>query len=165
MNLNILFCPESLPPRIEWRVTGGSEVLGRGGEVVVTPGAGLVLDCIFRRSSGTPEWSWHDTARDFPTGWASASPDNDWVYRLELQNVTVEDSGEFRCSSQRGYTNTFLLAVTETQCPGLTIQQGLVRSSLTGASHSIGTLAELSCPPGYNLLGDTAAICREDGEQ
>ena len=29
--------PETLPPRIEWRVTGGSEAVGRGGEVVDSP--------------------------------------------------------------------------------------------------------------------------------
>ena len=140
-------------------------MLGRGGEVVVSPGAGLVLDCIFRRSSGTPEWSWENSTREFPSGWATASPDKDWVYRLELQNVTVEDSGEFRCSSQRGYTNTLLLAVTETRCPGLPLHHSQVRSNLSGEqSHSLGTVAELSCPPGYNLLGDTTAICRDDGK-
>ena len=142
---------------------------------MVSPGASLVLDCIFRRSSGTPEWVWDtqgniqgDTqgdniTRDFPSGWATASPDKDWLYRLELENVTVEDSGEYRCSSQRGYTNTFLLTVTETQCQGLPVYQSEVQTNVSGASHHIGTLVQLSCPPGYILLGDTTATCRDDG--
>ena len=135
--------------------------------MVVSPGASLVLDCIFRRSSGTPEWvwdtQWENITRDFPTGWATASPDNSWVYRLEVGKVRLEDSGEYRCSSQRGYTNTFLLTVTETQCQGLPVYQSEVQTNVSGASHHIGTLVQLSCPPGYNLLGDTTATCRDDG--
>ena len=141
--------------------------MGRGGELVLSPGAGLVLDCVFSRSRGTPEWRWESQiSKEFPSGWASASPDKNWLYRLELENVTVEDSGEYRCSSQRGYTNTVLLAVTETQCQGQgrPLYQSQVLSNLSGPSHHIGTLAQLSCPPGYNLLGDSLATCRDDGQ-
>ena len=135
---------------------------------MVSPGADLVLDCVFSRSRGTPEWRWDSSpetgiTKDFPSGWATASPDNDWLYRLELENVTVDDSGEYRCSSQRGYTNTLQLVVTETQCRGLPLYHSQVLSNLTGPSHNIGSLAQLSCPPGYNLLGDSLATCRDDG--
>ena len=133
--------------------------------MVVSPGAGLVLDCVFRRSSGTPEWSWDNITRDnIPSGWATASPDKDWLYRLELEKVVEEDSGEYRCSSQRGYTNTLLVVVTETQCQGSPLPHSQVQSNLTGPSHHIGTAARLSCPPGHHLLGDTTALCRDDGE-
>ena len=133
--------------------------------MVVSPGAALVLDCVFSRSRGTPEWRWESRiTKEFPSGWATASPDNDWLYRLELENVTVEDSGEYRCSSQRGYTNTVLLAVTETLCQGPPLHHSQVLSNLSGPSHQIGSLAQLSCPPGYNLLGDSLATCRDDGK-
>ena len=60
-------------------------MLGRGGELVVTRGAGLSLDCVFRRGRGTPEWAWpvrragagnSSGERDFITGWATADEDN-----------------------------------------------------------------------------------------
>ena len=89
---------ESLPPRIQWRVSSGSSLLGRGGELVVSPGARLVLDCIFSRAAGTPEWEWENRTKEFPTGWATSTLDRDWLYRLELEGVRLEDSGEYRCT-------------------------------------------------------------------
>ena len=85
------------------------------------------------------------------------------MYRLELERVTVEESGEYRCTSQRGYTNTLVLVVTDLQCHGLPVYNSHVHSNISGPSHNIGTVVELSCPPGYNIQGDTASTCRDDG--
>ena len=70
---------------------------GRGGELVVSPGAGLTLDCVFRRGRGTPEWAWpgrgagnRSGERDYITGWATADADRHWLYRLELANISAE---------------------------------------------------------------------------
>ena len=41
---------ESLSPALHHSVSGGSWVAGRGGELVVTPGAALTLDCVFSRT-------------------------------------------------------------------------------------------------------------------
>ena len=90
---------ESLPAAIQYQVVGGSWVLGRGGELVVTRGSGLSLDCVFRRGRGTPEWAWpvrragagnSSGERDFITGWATADEDKHWLYRLEVANISIE---------------------------------------------------------------------------
>ena len=90
---------ESLPAAIQYQVVGGSWVLGRGGELVVTKGAGLSLDCVFRRGRGTPEWAWpvrragagnSSGERDCITGWATADEDKHWLYRLEVANISTE---------------------------------------------------------------------------
>ena len=74
-------------------------MLGRGGELVVTRGASLSLDCVFRRGRGTPEWAWpvrragagnSSGERDFITGWATADEDKHWLYRLEVANISTE---------------------------------------------------------------------------
>ena len=41
---------ESLSPALHPSVSGGSWVAGRGGELVITPGAALTLDCVFSRT-------------------------------------------------------------------------------------------------------------------
>ena len=84
---------ESLPPSIQFQVTEGSFVLGRGGELVVSPGSSIILDCVFMRSRGTPEWSWtiSNNTKDYITGWMTSGPeDEQWLYRLELVNVSFE---------------------------------------------------------------------------
>ena len=144
--------------------SGGEEEWWWGGEVVVKPGASLVVDCVYRRSSGTPEWVWDNMTAEYPTGWATNTPDNNWLYRLELQNVSVWESGEYSCTSQRGYTNTLRLLVTDLQCQGAPLYSQHVHSNVTGPSHDIGTKVKFSCPPGFDLQGDTMAECRDDGE-
>ena len=96
---------ESLPAAIQYQVVGGSWVRGRGGELVVTRGAGLSLDCVFRRGRGTPEWAWpvrgrgpgnSSGERDYITGWATADADKHWLYRLEVANISTEvNTGTF----------------------------------------------------------------------
>ena len=45
------------------------------------------------RSRGTPEWSWtiSNNTKDYITGWMTSGPeDEQWLYRLELVNVSFE---------------------------------------------------------------------------
>ena len=146
-----------------WTVSSGSSLLGRGGELLVSLGASLVLDCIFSRDRGTPQWEWENMTKEYLTGWATSKPDSDWVYRLELEKVGLEDSGEYSCTSQRGYTNKLLLLVTDLQCPGLPVYHSHVHSNISGSRHHIGTVVELSCPPGYLMEGERSSTCRDDG--
>ena len=48
--ISISISTESLSPALHHSVSGGSWVAGRGGELVVTPGAALTLDCVFSRT-------------------------------------------------------------------------------------------------------------------
>ena len=60
---------------------------------MVSPGSSIVLDCVFMRIKGTPEWSWtiSNNTKDYITGWVTAGPeDEQWLYRLELVNVSIE---------------------------------------------------------------------------
>ena len=65
---------------------------GREGELVVTPGAMVTLQCVFLRQRGNPEWTWetrgNGASRDVVTGWSST--DQDWHYSVELSNVSSE---------------------------------------------------------------------------
>ena len=45
------------------------------------------------RIRGTPEWSWtiSNNTKDYITGWMTSGPeDEQWLYRLELVNVSFE---------------------------------------------------------------------------
>ena len=60
---------------------------------MVSPGSSIVLDCVFMRIKGTPEWSWtiSNNTKDYITGWVTSGPeDEQWLYRLELVNVSIE---------------------------------------------------------------------------
>ena len=43
-------------------------LVGRQGELVVQPGARIELDCVYGKSSGTPEWSWANASKEYATG-------------------------------------------------------------------------------------------------
>ena len=45
-----------------------SSLRGRQGELLVQPGGKVTLECIFSRKSGTPEWSWETSGREYPAG-------------------------------------------------------------------------------------------------
>ena len=50
-----------------WNILIGA---GLGGELFVTIGSHVTLDCVFSRKKGTPEWSWsiNNSSQDFMTG-------------------------------------------------------------------------------------------------
>jgi len=159
---------ESLPPSIQFQVTEGSFVLGRGGELVVSPGSSIILDCVFMRSRGTPEWSWtiSNNTKDYITGWMTSGPeDEQWLYRLELVNVSFEESGNYNCTTQRGYANTKTVIVTDTVCGLVPYQDGIVKNNLDDGQDAfpVGSTARYYCPAGYTLHGDSDIFCREDG--
>ena len=83
---------ESLPAAVNVKVADGGHARGRQGEVVVTPGSMVTLECVFLRQRGEPEWSWDTTGnvadRELVRGWADT--DQDWHYSLELSNVTSQ---------------------------------------------------------------------------
>ena len=52
---HILFA-DSLPPRLQFSVSGSSWSIGRVGQLIVRPGAIVHLDCIADRRRGNPAW-------------------------------------------------------------------------------------------------------------
>merc|ERR1719342_372742 len=156
---------ESLPAEIQYHVADGGFVRGLGGELFVTIGSHVTLDCVFSRKKGTPEWSWsiNNSSQDFMTGWATS--DQDWLYRLELANISSEESGNYNCTTQRGYSNTLKLRLSDDKCGKLPKHDGIVRSNLPSNVDNfvIGTRVEYTCPPGYDLQGEADVYCREDG--
>ena len=136
---------------------------------MVAVGARLVVDCIYSKARGTPEWSWANTSAEYPTGWAGT-----WHYRLELPHVgiqvrtlyrhyghyVVQDSGVFTCTTQRGYRNRLRVVVTNRTCPAIQLRQNVGPSTVD--TH-IGTEVIFSCPAGYTLHGQDSVLCRDDG--
>lgn len=151
---------DSLPPLIEFAVTGGPWTLGRAGQLIVRPGSIVHLDCIQDRRQGNPEWSWANTYKEFPTGWVIQQQKRNWHYRLSVIYAKVEDSGHYNCSSQRGLKNSLNLVVTELSCPPLVASKEVRVSS--PCSH-LGCSLAFSCPTGSNLNGANTADCRDDG--
>lgn len=47
----------------------------------------------------------------FFTGWAIASEERDWKYRLSVYYTKPQDSGTFTCATPRGITNSITLHV------------------------------------------------------
>ena len=89
-------------------MTEGAWLVGRRGQLVVQPGARVQLDCIYSRKRGTPEWTWSNVSKEYPTGgdvsqsdaekekhlnsgWATKVKKN-WNYRLDLNGAMIEVS-------------------------------------------------------------------------
>ena len=52
------------PPPILW----SAGVRGRAGQLILSPGSILHLDCLADRRRGSPSWSWSRSYREYPTG-------------------------------------------------------------------------------------------------
>ena len=84
--------------------------MGRKGQLIVQPGARVQLDCIYSRDRGTPQWTWSNLMKEYPTGrelsqlnsnkvnerekfnsgWATKDKKKNWNYRLDLNSVIIE---------------------------------------------------------------------------
>lgn len=59
---------EFSPPRLEYTVTGSGWHVGRVGQLIVSPGAIIHLDCLQDRRRGNPSWTWSHNHKEYPTG-------------------------------------------------------------------------------------------------
>jgi len=151
---------EKLPPRMEVNVRGSTHARGREGEIYISPGAILHIDCIFDRRRGTPQWSWSHSYREYPTGWLASEMDRNWKFRISIVYAKEEDSGRYNCTTPRGMENALTVKVTSKLCPQLEKQD---HHRLSSTDRSIGTEVFISCPTGFHTLGASTVTCRDDG--
>ena len=67
----------------------------------------------------------------------------------------------YTCTTQRGYSASVRLVVTNNTCPVIITTDNNV--ILSTKDNNIGTQVSFSCPVGYNRTGQYKIICRDDG--
>ena len=68
-------------------MTGGAGLRGEAGQLVVRPGLAVTLSCLASRAVGGARWA---GPRKDQQDWAEQPGDKDWVYRLQLDNVSQQ---------------------------------------------------------------------------
>lgn len=49
--------------------------------------------------------------RQYPCGWASNEDDSNWKYRVSIYYATSLDSGEFKCTTPKGHSNSIKVLI------------------------------------------------------
>ncbi|XP_046434137.1 locomotion-related protein Hikaru genki isoform X1 [Neodiprion virginianus] len=151
---------EDVPPTILFGLPAGSAAVEPSGTLAVFPGSILHLECLFARRLGNPEWTWTSN-RQYLTGWAIASTERDWKYRLSIYYAKSQDSGNYVCSTPRGLANSIRVHVVDIHCP--TIEQPVAPLSGKIEGARMGQSATFKCPEGYRLQGAPNITCQYNG--
>ncbi|KAK0092654.1 hypothetical protein PV326_000933 [Microctonus aethiopoides] len=152
---------DNVPPTILFGLPTGSAAIEPSGALAVFPGSILHLECLFARRMGNPEWTWTSTFRQYLTGWAIASSEKDWKYRLSIYYVKSQDSGVYTCSTPKGFANSIRIHVVDVHCPTLTSIAPPMSTRIQGTR--MGHKAEFECPDGYRLEGMRVLSCQYNG--
>ncbi|KAE8737058.1 hypothetical protein FOCC_FOCC017483 [Frankliniella occidentalis] len=154
------FAPDS-PPTILLRIPTGSASVEPGGELAVFPGSIVHLECLYSRKVGTPEWSWTATHRQYLTGWAIASDERDWKYRLSIYYSKPTDSGTYTCRTPapEQATNSVTVRVAPVHCDPDRLASRDPALSVRSEGSRLGQTASFSCPTGYTIKGAATVTC------
>uniref|UniRef100_T1K0V1 Uncharacterized protein n=1 Tax=Tetranychus urticae TaxID=32264 RepID=T1K0V1_TETUR len=175
------------PPSIVYSVTSGDIGITDSGELLVTPGTVLHLDCLFSRTNGDPEWTWTMAQRQYPTGWAVSEDSRNWKYHIECPPIDSSDPNRImivdgrkmhsqaRFSCVEGY---FLVGFDDIvctpngywshplpncqgnytiECPPLSTEDPYLKMSTY--NRTFGSRVYFSCPNGYRLNGLSSISC------
>uniref|UniRef100_A0A1B0AZJ9 Locomotion-related protein Hikaru genki n=1 Tax=Glossina palpalis gambiensis TaxID=67801 RepID=A0A1B0AZJ9_9MUSC len=146
-------------PSIRFRILNGSGSFEPSGVMAVLPHSTILLDCIYPRLKGIPEWTWTSWYMQYPTGWAHE--DKNLRYRLTIRNIENGDTGTFTCTSPRGLTNSISIVVATSTCPQLPEPAYPLTLRLEG--NKLGQRAIYRCPPGFRVDGIANATCLASG--
>ncbi|XP_034650248.1 locomotion-related protein Hikaru genki isoform X2 [Drosophila subobscura] len=152
---------EDSAPSIRIKIFNGSHSFEPSGVMAVPPHSTVLLDCMYPRVRGTPEWSWTSWYMQYATGWSPAQEEKAVRYRLSIKNIENNDSGTFTCTSPRGLTNSIAVVVATSTCPQLTEPLAPLRLRLEG--NKLGQRALYECPEGFRLDGAWNATCLASG--
>ncbi|XP_017123343.1 locomotion-related protein Hikaru genki isoform X1 [Drosophila elegans] len=152
---------EDSAPSIRIKVYNGSHSFEPSGVMAVPPHSTVLLDCMYPRVRGTPEWSWTSWYMQYSTGWSPAQEEKAVRYRLSIKNIENNDSGTFTCTSPRGLTNSIAVVVATSTCPQLTEPLAPLKLRLEG--NKLGQRALYECPEGFRLDGAWNATCLASG--
>ncbi|XP_015781130.1 locomotion-related protein Hikaru genki [Tetranychus urticae] len=149
------------PPSIVYSVTSGDIGITDSGELLVTPGTVLHLDCLFSRTNGDPEWTWTMAQRQYPTGWAVSEDSRNWKYRLSVYYTNEKDSGQFKCTTPKGHFNSISIKVKDIECPP--IDSSDPNRIMIVDGRKMHSQARFSCVEGYFLVGFDDIVCTPNG--
>ncbi|XP_017044536.1 locomotion-related protein Hikaru genki isoform X2 [Drosophila ficusphila] len=152
---------EDSAPSIRIKIFNGSHSFEPSGVMAVPPHSTVLMDCMYPRVRGTPEWSWTSWYMQYPTGWSPAQEEKAVRYRLSIKNIENNDSGTFTCTSPRGLTNSIAVVVATSTCPQLTEPLAPLKLRLEG--NKLGQRAHYECPEGFRLDGAWNATCLASG--
>ncbi|KAM7342254.1 locomotion-related protein hikaru genki isoform 2-T5 [Cochliomyia hominivorax] len=146
-------------PSIKYRIINGSGSFEPSGILAVLPNSTILLDCIYPRARGIPDWSWTSWYMQYETGWTNE--DKNFRYRLSIKNMGNGDSGTFTCTSPRGLTNSVAIIMATSTCPQL--PEPALPLSLRLEGDKLGQRAMYRCPPGFRVDGIANATCLASG--
>ncbi|KAH8367133.1 hypothetical protein KR084_002058 [Drosophila pseudotakahashii] len=152
---------EDSAPSIRIKIFNGSHSFEPSGVMAVPPHSTVLMDCMYPRVRGTPEWSWTSWYMQYSTGWSPAQEEKAVRYRLSIKNIENNDSGTFTCTSPRGLTNSIAVVVATSTCPQLTEPLAPLKLRLEG--NKLGQRALYECPEGFRLDGAWNATCLASG--
>ncbi|KAK3927220.1 Locomotion-related protein Hikaru genki [Frankliniella fusca] len=158
------FAPDS-PPTILLRIPTGSASVEPGGELAVFPGSIVHLECLYSRRLGTPEWTWTAAHRQYLTGWAIASDERDWKYRLSVYYSKPADSGTFTCRTPapEHADNSVTVRVAAVHCDPDRLASRDPALAVRSEGSRLGQTASFSCPTGYTIKGAATVTCTGSG--
>jgi hypothetical protein len=128
----------------------------------VFPGSTVHLECLFSRRLGSPDWTWTSPLGQYLTGWAIASEERDWKYRLSIYYVKPQDSGTFTCATPRGITNSLTLQVSAVHCDPISVSGPHLTVRVEGTR--LGHTAIFQCPMGFKVNGAANLTCQASGK-
>ncbi|XP_037805357.1 locomotion-related protein Hikaru genki isoform X1 [Lucilia sericata] len=146
-------------PSIKYRILNGSGSFEPSGILAVLPNSTILLDCIYPRARGIPDWSWTSWYMQYETGWSNE--DKNFRYRLTIKYMGNGDSGTFTCTSPRGLTNSVAIIMATSTCPQL--PEPALPLSLRLEGDKLGQRAMYRCPPGFRVDGIANATCLASG--
>ncbi|XP_043066614.1 locomotion-related protein Hikaru genki isoform X3 [Drosophila bipectinata] len=152
---------EDSAPSIRIKIFNGSYSFEPSGVMAVPPHSTVLMDCMYPRVRGTPEWSWTSWYMQYSTGWSPSQEEKAVRYRLSIKNIENNDSGTFTCTSPRGLTNSIAVVVATSTCPQLTEPLAPLKLRLEG--NKLGQRAHYECPEGFRLDGALNATCLASG--
>lgn len=166
-------------PSIKYRILNGSGSFEPSGVLAVLPHSTILLDCMYPRVRGIPEWTWTSWYMQYQTGKCYVArlktlflnndrfiagwthDDKNLRYRLTIKDIQNNDSGTFTCTSPRGLTNSVAIAVATSTCPQLPEPASPLFLRLEG--NKLGQRAMYRCPPGFRVDGIANATCLASG--
>ncbi|XP_068083927.1 locomotion-related protein Hikaru genki [Anabrus simplex] len=153
---------EDAPPTILFKILSGTASVESSGKLSVLSGTILHLECLFSRKLGNPEWTWTSTFRQYLTGWAIASEEREWKYRLSIYYSKPQDSGVYTCTTPKGLTNSITVHVKDVHCDPLDVSDDPYLVARVEGNH-LGHEIRFECQRGFKLNGTSRLICQASG--
>ncbi|TKR66617.1 hypothetical protein L596_022887 [Steinernema carpocapsae] len=148
------------PPPIYFEVERGPHTVNSLGELVVNRSSTVYLYCLQPKSKGKPIWEVSSIYRNYPQTWTKVKTKDDVfeAYRLTITVAQPEDNGFFHCVLPNQRRQSIRLVVKDEQCRHL-YNVSNVQVHLSQGYLFEGTVAQFSCPQGYEVFGSRALTC------